>query len=1297
MKRKWFKRGISSGIVSALLASTLVTGMLPVNQVMAKEQPVPVDYGIKTEDSRSLDFNKGWKFALVNSKGLDDPTGKYANAQDPDYDDSDWRTLNVPHDWSIEQPPTSESPVTAGTGFFQGGLGWYRKAFTLPSAMKDKRISIDFDGVYMDSYVYVNGKLAGNHPYGYTGFSFDITDLVYTDGKTPNVIAVKVQNPVPTSRWYSGSGIYRNVHLTVTDDIHVKRWGTFVTSPNLEHTIKDGYANVSIKTDIGNQSGEARPVKLISRIKDASGKVVAQTASIARVGTKGYTFEDKMKVDDPTLWSTEKPYLYTLESDVVVNGKSVDRYTTIFGFRYFKFDPNEGFTLNGKYMKLQGVNMHHDLGALGAATNDDAVLRQMKIMKSMGVNAVRTSHNPPSPELIQVCNELGMVMIVEAFDMWENKKTDNDYSRFFKEHGERDIKEMVHAAKNWPAVVAWSIGNEIPESTQAKGVTIAQKLIDAVKSIDTTRPITIGSDKYRKLPSNGSAQDQIAQKLDLLGLNYNIASSIDELHKKYPNLVLYESESSSETSTRGVYHDPDSLNTPRNYTPGLRATSSYDNNLESWTFSGEYGLKKDRDRKYFAGQFLWTGFDYIGEPTPYWNHFPVKSSFFGAVDTAGFPKDAYYLYKSQWTKEPMVHLLPMNWTDYKPGEEVQVWAYSNVDTVELFLNGKSLGKKKFDTKKTVDGRTYLETTEATGDDKTVTDGPYPGSYTSPNGSAGKLHLTWKVPFAPGKLTAVATKDGKEVARDELETAGEPYTLKLTPDKKVITADGKSLSFVTVEVVDSKGVVVPSANNLIKFKVTGGTLAGVDNGRQESSESYKAPQREAFNGKALAIVQSTEKVGAITITATSSGLQPAVITIYSVKDKGKSEGKNQLIALEPVYMRTELGKTPKLPQTVQGIYADNTQKALSVKWDQLPKHLDDKTGVYKVKGHVRGTGIKAEAVITVYQVAGIESYSAVTAAGTAPALPKQARVVYNDGVDQFAPVTWDKIDPDQYETAGQFTVEGTVAGTTHKAKVNIRVTADYKPNANLALASGPLKATATASFSGADNTLPEAMIDGNKSSGGWSNRYSVAATPNLPAMSGARKEDYVAIKWPNPQSFGKMNMYFTTNANSSLPASLRVTYWDGSSFVPVSNLKVKWAAASNGATTISFDPVTTTQIRVDMTSKAPGGPNGHITISEFEVFGNEVTWNTTAALTDLKINGRTVAGFDADKTTYTFPAGKSMPTISASVADHGRLVIISPLTLPGTASVQVTSEDGLTRKIYEINFVKDQGRSGKTGR
>ncbi|MEU0838837.1 glycoside hydrolase family 2 TIM barrel-domain containing protein [Streptomyces sp. NPDC005962] len=855
---------------SLLIAGTAT----PMAGALATATPASGAAPSRALGGRTLPLLDGWRFALVNPGGITDPTGEYADAQQPGYDDSAWREVAVPHDWSIEQTPTTEHGTNGGTGYLPGGLGWYRKSFTLPSGVAGKRISVEFDGVYMDAYVYCNGKLVGNHPYGYTGFALDLTDVAHTDG-TPNVLAVQVRNQLPSSRWYSGSGIYRHARLVITDPVHVARWGTYVTTP----APSQDHATVRARTSVVNASDDEQSVTVVSTLKDPGGKTVARARSTVGVGagaTRDATQE--MTVDRPRLWSLATPRLYTLETELLVGDRTTDRYRTPFGIRHITIDPDQGLTVNGEYTKLQGVNLHHDLGALGAAFSTDAFERQMTIMKSMGVNALRTSHNPPAPEVVEVCERLGIVMMVEAFDCWRTGKTAHDYGRFFDEYCEADTAEMVGAARNSPAVILWSIGNEITDSTSTPGLAMAQRIIDAIKRTDDTRPVVIGSNKYRGgPPTPGSAADLMLAKVDGLGLNYNIASSVDALHARYPRLFLFESETSSATSSRGAYQEPQHLNTAENQTPGKREASSYDNNIVNWAASGEYELKKERDRPFLTGQFLWSGIDYIGEPTPY-KVFPVKSSFFGAVDTAGFPKDAYYLFKSQWTSEPMVHLVPMNWTDHRPGEDVEVWAYANVDTVELFLNGDSLGVRHFDTKKTTDGRTYLETTEATGDDKTVTTGAYPGSYTSPNGSAGKLHLTWKIPFAPGELKAVARRGGRVVATDVLRTAGRAHAVRLTPDRKTVHADGRSLSFITAEVVDAHGTVVPDADHLITFDVTGGALAGVDNGQQESAERYQATTRTAYHGKALAIIRSGTTPGHLTITARVKGLRKATATV-----------------------------------------------------------------------------------------------------------------------------------------------------------------------------------------------------------------------------------------------------------------------------------------------------------------------------------------------------------------------------------------------------------------------------------
>ncbi|MBO0868441.1 MAG: DUF4982 domain-containing protein, partial [Micromonosporaceae bacterium] len=964
-----------SVLVAGALTPVAATTAVNLDTAAASAAPPPAGKPVPAFTGRATDLGDGWRFALANPTGITDPTGQYADAANPDYDDSGWRVVDLPHDWSIELDPVQAPDTNGGTGFFHGGLGWYRRSLTLPASLAGKRVSIEFDGVYMDSYVYLNGALVGSHAYGYTGFSIDLTGLVHTDGVSTDVLAVKIQNQLPSSRWYSGSGMYRNVRLVVTDPVHVTRWGSFVTTPDLETEIASGLASVRVETAIANHTGAPAQVLVSNTVLDPDGHPVGGAGATLVVPPEGATGTSTVEVRAPKLWSVQHPHLYTLRTELTVDGSVVDTYLTTFGIRYYHFDPDDGLSVNGEHMKLRGVDLHHDQGALGSAIHHDAVLRQMTLMKSMGVNAFRTSHNPPSPEMIQVCEQLGIVMMVEAFDCWRTGKNRFDYGRFFDANSDADITEMVLAARNSPAVLLYSIGNEIPDSTTAAGLDMAQKLIDDIRAVDPTRPVVIGSDKYRGLPAVGSPADLMLAKLDGLGLNYNTAASVDALHARYPHLFLFESESSSETSTRGVYQEPEHLNTGENLTPGRRGVSSYDNNLASWTMSGEYGHKKDRDRKYFAGQFLWSGIDYIGEPTPY-GVFPVKSSFFGAMDTAGFAKDMYHLFRSQWTDEPMVHLLPMDWTDHQPGETVQVWAYSNVESVELYLNGRSLGVRAFDRKTTTYGLDYLETTEATHDDKTVTGGPFPGSYTSPNGSAGKLHLTWEVPFERGTLTAVARDGaGVELARDELRTAGTAYAIRLSADRDVIAADRRALAFVTAEVVDRNGIVVPGATNTIGFTVTGGMLAGTDNGRQESAENYQSASRAAWGGKALAILRSTGVAGPVTVTAVASGLLPASATVVATEATGGG-----LVAVLPVTVRVAAGAQARLPENVTAVQADSGRQQLPVQWAGVPARLGEAPGVYRISGAVPRLGLAARATVTVFAPSTVETYSVAVSVG-----------------------------------------------------------------------------------------------------------------------------------------------------------------------------------------------------------------------------------------------------------------------------------------------------------------------------
>ncbi len=1176
--------------------------------------------GVLNDGTRTLNFDGGWRFKLVNTASASDPTGTYGTSADPHadapgFDDASWQQLTLPHDWSITQAP--DASQSNATGFFPGGLGWYRKTFTLPSSMTGKRISLDFDGVFENSYVYLNGRLLGNHPYGYTGYSYDLSGLVHTDGHTPNVLAVVVQNQEPSSRWYSGSGITRHVHLTVADPLHIARWGTTVTTPDLATTITSHYATVHVATQLANDSGQASTVDIHYVVRDAAGHPVADgsTNGVA-VPTGGTTSAADLRLGDPHLWSTTDPYLYTVQTTVTGAGGAaqLDSATATFGVRWLVFSPTQGVMLNGQPLKLRGVDLHNDEGALGSVDNYDAMYRQMSNLKAMGVNAFRTSHNPPSPELIDICQRLGIVMMVEAFDAWDVGKLSADYHLFFNQWSDYDIDEMVNEAKNSPAVIMWSIGNEIPDWTSAQALPIEQRLIADIRSIDTTRPIVAGSDRYRSVPKPGSVADQMVQNLDGLGLNYDTAKTIDGLHAQYPTKFFFESESSSETSTRGYYQDPGLLNTGQNFTPGRMELSSYDNNLESWTLSNEYDLQKVRDRQFFAGQFVWSGWDYIGEPTPY-TTFPVKTSFFGLVDTAGFPKDGYYLFQSQWTTSPMVHIVPMNWTDHKPGQMVQVWTYANEPTVQLYLNGRSLGAKSFTQKTTTFGQHYLETTECPGDDKTFTGGACPGSYQSPNGSSGKLELVWNVPFTPGRLVAVA-KDaaGHVVARDEEDTAGRPYALSVTPDKTVLRPDGKSLSYLTVRVVDRHGVEVPDADNSIVTSVAGaGTFAGADNGKEDDAEGYTSPRHDAFNGQELSIAESTTHPGPITVRVASDGLLPATTTLWS-----QNPSHAGATAVLPTYIRTLQGTAPSLPGRVEVVNGDGSTSMASVTWSGRGPGARARPGTYTVTGTVHGTRIPARAIVTVAGAAWVQSVHALVPVGMTPTPPAAAKVVYSDGVTQYVRADWPQIPARRVAHPGRFSVRGRLRGLPAAARLLVTVTRHVSTGQNLALAAGPEHPTADASFSGGvfsgDNSdfgtstaVPAALLDGNTTSGGWSNRYEKGPTQTLNGSTNARPGDWVSVSWPKPQTFGELRPYFTVDANDQLPATVRVSYWNGLGWVPVRHQHVQFAGGSDQPSSITFDPVSTRQVRLDMTSSSPGSPTtGNLTISELQVIGDVLT-------------------------------------------------------------------------------------------
>lgn len=810
--------------------------------------------GLTTIQARQRQiFDADWLFLLADSVQM----------SEVDYDDSAWRHLNVPHDWAIEGDFYVGNPSGASGGALPGGVGWYRKHFVLPplGREQDERFFLEFDGVYMNSTVYVNGQKVGFRPYGYSSFEYDITPYVH---QGENVVAVRVDNSdQPNSRWYSGCGIYRHVWLTQTNAVHVKHWGV-----HADTRVVKGKGRLDIEVSLDGAG------IVENTLLDPNGRVVGKSKGLRSTIT----------VTKPLLWSCDAPNTYKVRTEVKVRGKVVDIYETTTGFRDFRFDPQTGFWLNGKNFKLNGVCEHHDFGCLGAALNEDALHRKLTKLKAMGVNAIRSSHNPPAPELLNMCDTMGLIVMDESFDMWRRRKTQNDYARFFDEWHERDLSDLVMRDRNHPSILMWSIGNEVleqwssaeadtltleqanlilnaghDESTLAKDGELSvqslltQHLAEIVKRYDTSRPITAGCNEPS--PNNHLFK---SGAIDIIGFNYH-HQWVRDVPQNFPGKPFIFSESVSALQTRGNYMMPsDSVYVaPKEwwlpYTDPSYMCSAYDNMHASWSSTHEETWDVVKHTPYVGGQFIWTGFDYIGEPTPY--GFPARSSYFGLIDLAGFPKDTYYMYQSEWTTQPMLHLFPhWNWV---PGDEIDMWCYyNNADEVELFVNGKSQGvrRKGVGSQESGDGR----------QEKTL---------------CTDYHVGWRVTFDPGEVKAVSRKDGKVVCEQTIKTAGAPDHICLSVDYQ-----GKETTFVTAEVVDKDGNLCPWAEDLIYFIYEGdGEVLGTDNGCQTSMERMRfstsadgclpSPQRKAFFGRCMVVAK-----GNGSITAKSATLKPDVIEL-----------------------------------------------------------------------------------------------------------------------------------------------------------------------------------------------------------------------------------------------------------------------------------------------------------------------------------------------------------------------------------------------------------------------------------
>jgi len=819
--------------VSAACGALAFLAMLP--QVNAAAPTIALS------GERRLSFNDGWRFYK----------GEAAGAEKPEFDDSAWRPVRLPHDWAIEGPFDSTlNPQTGALPMF--GTGWYRKSFALPAGAKGKYFSIEFDGAMSNSKVWLNGHELGGRPYGYIGFSLDLTPYLNFDGAA-NVIAVRLTPEDHSSRWYPGAGIYRNVWLDVTGAVYVAHWGTYVTTPK----VSDDQASVSVKTTLRNRTGQEVKATVQTWVRDSDGNTVSRNIVHVTIPAEGprtapLTVPSVATVNQPKRWDIDHPYLYTLVTEVLENDLAVDRYTTPFGIRTIGFDKEKGFSLNGRHLKLQGVCDHHDLGALGTAVSRRAIERQLQILKAAGVNALRTSHNPPAPEILEYCDRLGLLVMDEAFDMWRMPKVPNGYSKYFADWSEDDARDMARRDRNHPSIILWSIGNEIPEQDhpEAQGWRDARRLTGFFHEEDPTRPTTSAFNSW-----DNAIKNKMAAEVDIPGFNYS-PMHYEQILKEHPDWTIVATETDSCVSSRGVYHLP----IVAYEKPKSLQISSYDTVAPDWAYCPDVEFTYQDKFPQVLGEFVWTGFDYIGEPTPFWGwqdknpqDWPSRSSYFGFIDLAGFPKDRYYLYQSQWSAKPMVHVLPhWNW-EGKEGQAIPVMAYSNAEEVELFLNGKSLGKKA----------RFSDLWEMPVGTKVSETGKF----------VTKYRRVWQVPYEPGILKAVAYQNSKSVAVDEVRTAGAPAKVKLAADRAVIQADGDDLSFVTVRIEDQHGNLCPMADNLVHFDVTGaGTIAAVDNGNAATTEPFQADHRKAFSGMALLIVRSKAgETGRIKIVATSEGL------------------------------------------------------------------------------------------------------------------------------------------------------------------------------------------------------------------------------------------------------------------------------------------------------------------------------------------------------------------------------------------------------------------------------------------
>lgn len=1282
---------------------------------MSSTPEVVYSSAVDSKQNRTSDFDANWKFMLSDS----------VQAQDPAFDDSAWQQVDLPHDYSITQKYSQSNE--AESAYLPGGTGWYRKSFTIDRDLVGKRIAINFDGVYMNATVWFNGVKLGTHPYGYSPFSFDLTGNAKFGGE--NTIVVKVENRLPSSRWYSGSGIYRDVTLTVTDGVHVGNNGVAIKTPSLA-TQNGGNVTMNLTTKVANDTKAAANITLKQTVFPKGGKTDAAigtvtTASKSIAAGASADVTSTITAASPKLWSIKNPNLYTVRTEVLNGGKVLDTYDTEYGFRWTGFDAASGFSLNGEKVKLKGVSMHHDQGSLGAVANRRAIERQVEILQKMGVNSIRTTHNPAAKALIDVCNEKGVLVVEEVFDMWNRSKNGNteDYGKWFGQAiagdnavlgGDKDetwakfdLTSTINRDRNAPSVIMWSLGNEMMEGISGSVSDFpatSAKLVAWTKAADSTRPMTHGDNKIKaNWNESNTMGDNLTANGGVVGTNYSNGANYDKIRTDHPSWAIYGSETASAINSRGIYN-----RTTGGAQSSDKQLTSYDNSAVGWGAVASSAWYDVVQRDFVAGTYVWTGFDYLGEPTP-WNgtgsgavgSWPSpKNSYFGIVDTAGFPKDTYYFYQSQWNDDVhTLHILPAwneNVVAKGSGNNVPVVVYTDAAKVKLYFTPKGstekrlIGEKSFTKKTTAAGYTYQV---------------YEGS--DKDSTAHKnMYLTWNVPWAEGTISAEAYDENNRLIPERstegnasVTTTGKAAKLKADADRKTITADGKDLSYIEVDVTDANGHIVPDAANRVTFDVKGaGKLVGVDNGSSPDHDSYQADNRKAFSGKVLAIVQSTKEAGEITVTAKADGLQSSTVKIATTAVPGTSTEKTvrSFFYSRNYYVKT--GNKPILPSDVEVRYSDGTSDRQNVTWDAVSDDQIAKAGSFSVAGTVAGQKISVR-VTMIDEIGALLNYSASTPVGTPAVLPGSRPAVLPDGTVTSAnfAVDWTKPADTVYNTAGTVKVPGTatVFGKEFKVTATIRVQRS-QVTIGSSVSGNALRLTQNIPADKQSDTL-DAIKDGSTTvdanTGGGANP---SAWTNWAYSKAGHNTAEITFEYATEQQLGQIVMYFFRDSNAvrfpdAGKTKIQISA-DGKNWTDLAATETIAAQESSDRVkpyTYDFAPVGATFVKVTVTNADTTTPSGVVcaglTEIELKTATSKFVTNTSAALSSLTVNGTKVSDSVLAAGSYNTPA------IIADVKAEGE-GNASVTVLPAhdnVIRVITESEDHVTRKTFTINLGTEQ--------